>query len=154
VGSGSGDLVLAFSTFYTFSFFVVGDPMAIWSSILGSLLFVTALMKWPRWYLIDAAALLLGASAMVLIGISINPLFMVILLIGLAVYDAIAVYGTGHMISLLVVINSGLPLVLIILKVRGYSDAEQVVILKKLHQAPKTAKPSNIGWETLYYLDA
>ena len=135
-----------FSTFYTFSYFVVGDPMAIWTSILGSLLFVTALMKWPRWYLIDAAALLLGASAMALLGISINPLFMAILLIGLAVYDAIAVYGTGHMISLAeIVINSGLPLVLIIPKVRGYSEAEQVVILKKPPQGAESRKAIYIG---------
>jgi presenilin-like A22 family membrane protease len=135
-----------FSTFYSFSFFVVGDPLATWISVLGSLLFVTALMKWPRWYLIDAAALLLGTAAMALIGISISPLSMAILLTGLAVYDAIAVYGTGHMISLAeIVINSGLPLVLIIPKGRDYSEAEKVIILKKPPQGAENRKAIYLG---------
>ena len=135
-----------FSTFYTFSFFVVGDPLATWMSILGSVLFVTALIKWPRWYLIDTTALLLGTAAMALIGISIRPPFMAILLIGLAVYDAIAVYGTGHMISLAeIVINSGLPLVLIIPKVRDYSQAEKVIILKKPPQGAENRKAVYMG---------
>ena len=135
-----------FSTFYSFSFFVVGDPLATWMSVLASLLFVTALMKWPRWYLIDAAALLLGTATMALIGISIRPPFMAILLIGLAVYDAIAVYGTGHMISLAeIVINSGLPMVLIIPKARGYSDAEKVIILKQPPQGDENRKAIYMG---------
>jgi presenilin-like A22 family membrane protease len=135
-----------FSTFYSFSYFVVGDPLATWMSILGSLLFVTALMKWPRWYLIDTAALLLGTAAMALIGISIRPPFMAILLIGLAVYDVIAVYGTGHMISLAeIVINSGLPLVLIIPKVRGYNEAEKVIILKNPLQGTENRKAVYMG---------
>jgi len=135
-----------FSTFYTFSFFVVGDPLATWMSLLGSVLFVTALIKWPRWYLVDTAALLLGTAAMALIGISIRPPFMAILLVGLAVYDAIAVYGTGHMISLAeIVINSGLPLVLIIPKVRDYSQAEKVIILKKPPQGAENRKAVYMG---------
>lgn len=131
-----------FSTFYSVSFFVVGDPFATWVSLVGSLLFVAALMKWRRWFLIDAAALLLGTAAMALIGISMSPPFMAILLIGLAVYDAIAVYGTGHMLSLAeIVINSGLPLVLIIPKVRGYED-EKLVILSK--------SPQGVGRKAFY----
>jgi presenilin-like A22 family membrane protease len=135
-----------FSTFYSFSYFIVDDPLATWISLLGSLLFVTALMKWPRWYLIDTAAILLGTAAMALIGISISPQYMAILLIGLAVYDAIAVYGTGHMISLAeIVINSGLPLVLIIPKVRDYNEAEKVTILKKPPQGDEHRKAIYLG---------
>ena len=135
-----------FSTFYTFSYFVVGDPLATGMSLLSSLLFVTVLMKWPRWYLIDAAALLLGTAAMALIGISISPPFMAILLIGLAVYDAIAVYGTRHMISLAeIVINSGLPLVLIIPKAREYSEAEKVIIPKNPTQGAEGRKAIYMG---------
>lgn len=135
-----------FSTFYTFSYFVVGDPLATGISLLSSLLFVIVLMKWPRWYLIDAAALLLGTAAMALIGISISPPFMAILLIGLAVYDAIAVYGTRHMISLAeIVINSGLPLVLIIPKAREYSEAEKVIIPKNPTQGAEGRKAIYMG---------
>ena len=112
-----------FSALYSLSLFVVDDPLAVSTSVICSLALIASLVRWPRWYLIDASAILLGATTMVTLGISLSAPLVAVLLLALAVYDAIAVYKTGHMLTLAeLVINSGLPLMLIVPKMDGYSD--------------------------------
>jgi presenilin-like A22 family membrane protease len=55
-------------------------------------------------------------------GISLNISLVIILLIGMAVYDAISVYKTKHMIDLAnTALNSRVPVMLVIPKTRDYS---------------------------------
>jgi presenilin-like A22 family membrane protease len=55
---------------------------------------------YPEWYVIDAAGVLMGAGAAGLFGINFGVLPAILLLVVLAVYDAISVYGTEHMLTL------------------------------------------------------
>ena len=89
-----------FSTLYSLVLFIVADPLATGLSFVGSLALIAALVRWQRWYLIDATALLLGAVSTAVLGISLSPPLVSVLLLGLAIYDALAVYKTGHMLTL------------------------------------------------------
>ncbi len=81
-----------------------------------------ALLVHPEWYVIDGAGVLMGAGAAGLFGISFGPLPAVVLLVALAVYDAISVYGTRHMLSLAEgVMELRIPVVLVIPLTPGYS---------------------------------
>lgn len=84
--------------------------------------FSILLLKYPEWYIIDAVGVMVAVYSATLMGISLST-FLVIALLGIvAVYDAISVYKTKHMISLAdVVINSKTPLILFFPKVRGFS---------------------------------
>lgn len=81
-----------------------------------------ALYVYPEWYVIDTAGILMGAGGAGLFGISFGPLPAILLLSVLAVYDAISVYRTEHMLTLAAgVTDLKLPLVLVIPVSRGYS---------------------------------
>lgn len=58
------------------------------------------IFKYPEWYVLDATGLIIGGGAAAIFGISLGVLPVLLLLIILAVYDAIAVYKTKHMVSL------------------------------------------------------
>ncbi len=66
----------------------------------GALGIGVGLAVYPEWYVIDTAGVVMGAGAAGLFGISFGILPAVVLLVVLAVYDAISVYGTEHMLSL------------------------------------------------------
>ncbi|NUB92105.1 hypothetical protein HT576_13870 [Haloterrigena sp. SYSU A121-1] len=59
-----------------------------------------ALLLYPEWYVIDITGVVMGAGAAALFGISFGLLPALLLLTVLAVYDAISVYGTEHMLDL------------------------------------------------------
>jgi len=121
-----------FSTLYSLVLFLVDDPLATVISLVGSLALIVALVKWQRWYMIDAAALLLGAVSTTVLGISLSPPLVSVLLIGLAIYDAIAVYKTGHMLTLAeAILNSGLPLMVIVPKGLDYKESRDIKIQKE-----------------------
>jgi presenilin-like A22 family membrane protease len=81
-----------------------------------------ALLVHPEWYVIDGAGVLMGAGAAGLFGVSFGPLPAVVLLVALAVYDAISVYATRHMLSLAEgVMDLRIPVVLVIPLAPGYS---------------------------------
>lgn len=74
-----------------------------------------ALAIHPRWYVIDIAGIVLGAGAVALFGMTLGILPVIVLLVLLAVYDAISVYGTKHMLSLAEgAMASRLPVMLIV----------------------------------------
>ena len=66
----------------------------------GALALGAALFVYPEWYVIDAAGILMGIGASALFGINFGILPALVLLSVLAVYDAISVYGTEHMLTL------------------------------------------------------
>ena len=59
-----------------------------------------AVYAYPEWYVIDAAGAIMGAGAAGLFGITFGVFPALALLSVLAVYDAISVYGTEHMLTL------------------------------------------------------
>jgi len=81
-----------------------------------------ALLVYPERYVIDASGIVMGAGAAGLFGISFGLLPALILLTALAVYDAISVYGTEHMLSLAEgVMDLQIPVVLVIPLTASYS---------------------------------
>ncbi|MBN2488074.1 MAG: hypothetical protein JXA98_03510 [Methanosarcinaceae archaeon] len=80
------------------------------------------LHKFPEWYVIDIIGLMIGAGASAIFGISLAIIPTIVLLALLAVYDAISVYKTKHMIALAEgVMDLKLPILFIIPKHLGYS---------------------------------
>ncbi|RKD97066.1 presenilin family intramembrane aspartyl protease PSH [Halopiger aswanensis] len=81
-----------------------------------------ALYLYPEWYVIDGAGVLIGAGAAALFGISFGLLPALLLLTVLAVYDAISVYGTEHMLDLAEgVMDLKIPVVLVVPTTLSYS---------------------------------
>ena len=96
--------------------------IALVGSIAIAAVITYYLIKKPEWYVIDAAGILVAIGVIGIFGISLNILPVMILLIALAVYDAISVYGTKHMVALADgVTQMRLPILLVIPKKRGYS---------------------------------
>jgi len=83
------------------------------------------LYKFPEWYVINIIGLIIGAGASAIFGISLSILPVVVLLALLAIYDAIAVYKTKHMIDLAEgVMDLRLPILFVIPKHIKYSFIE------------------------------
>ena len=90
---------------------------------LGLTLALTLLLyKYPEWYIIDATGLIVGGGAAAIFGISLGILPVLLLMIILAVYDAISVYKTKHMVSLAEsVVDLRLPILFVLPRKRDYS---------------------------------
>jgi presenilin-like A22 family membrane protease len=80
------------------------------------------LWKYPEWYVVDILGVLLAAGVASMFGISLEPIPVILLLILLAVYDAISVYKTKHMLTLANgVIEGKMPIMVVVPKKEGYS---------------------------------
>jgi presenilin-like A22 family membrane protease len=102
---------------YVFSVFVA-TPVAGGLAAVVTL----ALLVYPEWYVIDGAGVIMGAGAAGLFGISFGILPAILLLSVLAVYDAISVYGTEHMLDLAEgVMDLKMPVVLVVPTSLSYS---------------------------------
>jgi len=121
-------LVVLAAGYITFFVFTVLVPPVV--SVYGfnvaagvlSLLVVAGLYAHPEWYVIDAAGVVMGMGAAGLFGISFGVLPALVLLSVLAVYDAISVYGTEHMLTLASgVMEMKLPIVLVVPLSLSYS---------------------------------
>ena len=66
----------------------------------GALALGAALYFYPEWYVIDAAGIIMGIGAAGLFGVNLSIFPVIVLLVGLAIYDAISVYKTEHMLTL------------------------------------------------------
>ncbi|WP_280588313.1 presenilin family intramembrane aspartyl protease PSH [Halorubrum sp. Boch-26] len=107
----------AWLSWYVFSALVSPLAAAVPAAAVG-----VGLLVYPEWYVIDTAGALMGAGAAGLFGISFGLLPALILLVFLAVYDAISVYGTEHMLSLAEgVMDLNIPVVLVIPLSLSYS---------------------------------
>ena len=112
-------VVLAAASISWYVFSVLLPPLA---AIGASILLAALLVIHPEWYVIDAAGVLMGAGAAGLFGISFGLLPAILLLSVLAVYDAISVYGTEHMLDLASgVMDLKLPVVLVVPTTLSYS---------------------------------
>lgn len=92
------------STLYYVFFAVFGhffdDVTNFWLTLVLSLALTALLYIFPEWYVIDITGILIGAGVTAIFGISFAVLPTLVLLILLAVYDAISVYQTKHMLAL------------------------------------------------------
>lgn len=99
---------------------VVLPPLLIVSglSIIPVVIAVTLvglLIVHPEWYVLDVVGVLVGAGAVALLGASIGVSAAIGLLVILAVYDLISVYGTKHMLTLAEGAMRGhLPVILVV----------------------------------------
>ena len=110
-----------------FVFAELFPPVASYAGVnlpaaLAALGVAVALLVYPEWYVIDAAGVLMGAGAAGLFGISFGLLPALVLLVALAVYDAISVYRTKHMLTLAEgVMDLRIPVVLVVPTSLSYS---------------------------------
>ena len=101
-------------------------------SILLGVLLVLILYKYPEWYIIDLSGVVIGIAAIIIFGISLGIFLILLLLIGLAIYDTISVYKTKHMIDLAdTVMDLKLPVLLVVPKIRNYSLIKETKRLKQ-----------------------
>lgn len=111
------------------------DPAATIASAVAVTILL-ALWIEPQWYIVDAAGFLAAGALIALLGISFGILPVFILLIALAVYDAIAVYRTKHMVSLAdVVTEMRLPILMVMPSSAGF-DYTQAPSLQAQREKP------------------
>jgi len=114
---------VAMSIFYILTAFL---PLVI--SLALTIVMLLLLRFYPEWYVIDIIGIFICAGIASLFGISMTTLPAMILLMILAVYDAISVYKTRHMVTLAEgVINLKAPLLFVVPKTKGYSFREDQV---------------------------
>jgi len=122
----------AFYVFYPLLAFVVPAGWSLFLSITAAAILVITLLKYPEWHVIDTCGIIVGAGAIALLGISLSIFLVIVLLIVLAIYDAMSVYKTKHMIDLAdTVLDLKLPVILVIPKIRKYSLIEETKSLKE-----------------------
>ena len=110
-------LSIAVSIYYVMAAFM--SPLL---AIAPTLAIMLLLHFYPEWYIIDAFGILVCAGISSLFGVSMTIPPTLLLLVVLAVYDAISVYKTRHMISLAEgAIKMKAPLLFVVPKSRDYS---------------------------------
>jgi presenilin-like A22 family membrane protease len=147
--------IIALSLFFTF-YYIFGSLALILSegneiAGLASLLLsigATVLLYWyPEWYVIDTLGILICAGVASIFGIAVGILPALLLLVLLAIYDAISVYRTRHMITLAQgVLSVKAPILFVIPKRRDYSFIrEGVTIGAEEGAGAKTGEPEEGG---------
>jgi len=122
----------AFYMFYPLLTIVVPEVWSLFLSITSAAILLIMLVKYPEWYVIDICGVIVGVGAIATFGISLSIFLVIVLLIGLAIYDAISVYKTKHMIDLAdTVLDLNLPIILVIPKIRKYSLIKETKSLKE-----------------------
>ena len=91
-------------------------------AIIGTIALTLLLYKYPEWYVLDATGLIIAGGAAAIFGISLIPKLIVLLMIILAMYDAIAVYKTKHMVSLAEsIVDLRIPVLFVLPRKRNFS---------------------------------
>lgn len=84
------------------------------------------LYKYPEWYIVDIVGVCIAAGVSALIGISLSVIPVIVLLLLLAIYDAISVYKTKHMIAMAEgIMDLKLPILFVIPKHSDYSFLQE-----------------------------
>ena len=113
-------VIVATSGLLSWYVFSALAPMVV-AVALGSAVAI-GLWVYPEWYVVDTAGVLMGAGAAGLFGITFGILPALVLLSILAVYDAISVYKTEHMLDLADgVMDLRIPAILVIPLSLSYS---------------------------------
>jgi len=124
--------LLSFYVFYALSATVIPELWSMGFSIAATAVLIIVLVKYPEWYVIDVCGVIMSVGSIATFGVSLNILLVIVLLIGMAIYDAISVYKTGHMISLAdTVLKLKLPVMLVLPRIRNYSLIKETRSLKE-----------------------
>ncbi len=122
--------IIGISIFFTFvyifssivSVFTTNEIIGIVLPLILSGLSIALLYRFPEWYVIDTLGILIAAGAASIFGISLGIVPVIFLLVLLAIYDAISVYKTRHMITLAEgVMEMKTPILFVIPKKASYS---------------------------------
>jgi len=96
------------------------------ASVLLSIGITVLLYKYPEWYIVDIVGVCIAGGVGALIGISLSVVPVIVLLLLLAVYDAISVYKTKHMIVMAEgIMDLKLPILFVIPKHSNYSFLQE-----------------------------
>lgn len=94
---------------------------ALIGSLIIAVVMILALILHPEWYVIDAVGITVAAGVTAILGMSLGILPAIIFLVVLAVYDAISVYKTKHMLKLAEGVTPlGLPVLFVVPKKGGF----------------------------------
>lgn len=111
-------LILPRPLFFTWGWDL--DFSVFFSTAIAVGAFLTLLIE-PQWYVVDTVGFLAAGSLIALLGISLGIFPVLVLLIALLIYDAIAVYGTKHMLTLAdAVTDMKLPILMVMPEGPGY----------------------------------
>ena len=135
LGSMAYTMFFIFFLPFAYVFLYIGlDPnLGFIPAVALSLGLTYLLFVYPEWYVVDSVGIVVAAGVAAVLGLIFGILPALILLIGLAVYDAISVYKTRHMITLAdAVTTQRLPVLLVIPKTRSYSFMKQKGIKEQL----------------------
>ncbi|MDV0446292.1 hypothetical protein MsAg5_01220 [Methanosarcinaceae archaeon Ag5] len=112
-------------------FYVISSIIAEMTVLTGLLSLLSALLalalavvlyKYPEWYVIDIAGVIISIGACAIIGVSLSILPIFVLLLALLIYDFISVYKTKHMLTLAGgMMDMKLPILFVVPKYLGYS---------------------------------
>ena len=87
---------------------------------------MTALNRYPEWWVVNSVGVMVGSGVIVMIGISFVPTLVIIFMVLAAIYDYWAVHKSKHMLELAdTMIGLKLPVLLVAPKEKGYSFLEQ-----------------------------
>jgi presenilin-like A22 family membrane protease len=120
-----------FSTVSTLLATLFPEEWSLFLSIAIVVILLLTLVRYPEWYVVDTCCIIVGASVITILGISLSIFLVIVLLVGLAIYDTISVYITKHMIDLAdTLIDLKLPVILAIPRTRNYSLIGETKSLK------------------------
>ncbi len=134
--------VVGLTLFYVFYPVLFHLTLADGFSVMGALALAISitylLYKYPEWYIVDGVGVIMGAGIAAILGFSLGILPVIVLLSVLAVYDAISVYKTKHMISLADgVMKLKLPVLLVVPKRLDYSFFEEEGLIQNIDRKKK-----------------
>jgi presenilin-like A22 family membrane protease len=124
--------LLGIYVFYPLLAYVFPWAFSLGLAVVFMAVIVGLLIIYPEWYIVDISGIITAVGAIAMLGISLTILIVLVLLIGMALYDAISVYRTKHMIDLAdALIDLKLPILFVIPKTKDYSLVKETKGLKE-----------------------
>lgn len=126
---GGAILLTYFYVFLAISgHFIASAILAAGTAAVAAILAIILLYRYPKWYVIDSLGIVLASGVAAIFGASLAVMPVIILLALLAVYDAISVYRTKHMITLAEgVMDQKMPILFVIPKKLGYTGSYEKI---------------------------
>ena len=91
-------------------------------AIAIAVILAVLLYKFPEWYIIDIAGITIAIGACSIIGVSLSYVPIILIMVGLLIYDFISVYKTKHMLTLANgMMDMKLPILFVIPRKWNYS---------------------------------
>jgi len=131
-------IIIGFSIFAALCYIYGAVALALLDDgvIIGIITLVAAagstalLMAHPEWYVLDTLGVLIAAGIASIFGISFAQFPVIVLLVVLAIYDALSVYRTKHMVTLAEgVLKIKSPILVVVPRRKDYSYVREGVSL-------------------------